>query len=163
NIISSVGNASLQIGFAGGVEDPATGLVLFGLRDYDPSTGHWVEPDPALYIGNRYQYAGGDPVNEVDPTGLCSLFAILLDSFAFAIGHIAEKIIERADWLAADASNGLGTSRFPVFSAQVVEDFEAEALSGKLLGRAASLAGPLVTLVTELKDDPNQVGRATFA
>jgi RHS repeat-associated protein len=58
-------------GFAGGLYDPATGLVRFGARDYDPETGRWVTRDPTGLAGgvNVYLYADGDPVNLVDPTG----------------------------------------------------------------------------------------------
>ena len=54
------------------VADRDTGLVHFGARDYDPSTGRWTAPDPLRFAGgdaNLYRYAGGDPVNLVDPTG----------------------------------------------------------------------------------------------
>jgi len=60
-------------GFAGGLYDPLTGLVRFDARDYDAETGRWTTPDPAGFSGgspNLYQYAIGDPVNHVDPSGL---------------------------------------------------------------------------------------------
>lgn len=60
-------------GFAGGLYDPDTGLVRFGARDYDPDTGHWTAPDPISFGGgttNLYEYAGSDPINSIDPTGL---------------------------------------------------------------------------------------------
>ena len=60
-------------GFAGGLYDPATGLVRFGARDYDASTGRWTAPDPLAFAGretNLYEYGGGDPVNRRDPSGL---------------------------------------------------------------------------------------------
>ena len=50
-----------------------TGLVRFGVRDYDPQTGRWTARDPALFDGgqpNFYAYVNGDPVNGRDPTGL---------------------------------------------------------------------------------------------
>ncbi len=58
-------------GFAGGIYDPATGLVRFGARDYDPRTGVWTTRDPIRFDGgwNLQQYALADPVNLVDPTG----------------------------------------------------------------------------------------------
>ena len=60
-------------GFAGGLYDPATGLVRFGARDYDPATGRFTAPDPLLFGGgdtNLYNYVLCDPVNFVDPSGL---------------------------------------------------------------------------------------------
>ncbi len=60
-------------GFAGGLYDPATGLVRFGARDYDPQTGRFTAADPQLFGGgdtNLYNYALCDPVNLVDPSGL---------------------------------------------------------------------------------------------
>src|SRR5262249_4266496 len=36
-------------GFAGGVYEPATGLVRLGARDYDPETGRWTAKDPLLF------------------------------------------------------------------------------------------------------------------
>jgi RHS repeat-associated protein len=60
-------------GFAGGIYDRDTGLVRFGARDYDPVTGRWTAKDPLLFGGgdtNLYAYAGNDPVNFFDPSGL---------------------------------------------------------------------------------------------
>jgi RHS repeat-associated protein len=62
----------LPIGFAGGLEDRATSLVRFGLRDYDPATGRWTARDPILQSGglNLYVYAGNRPVSHRDLSGL---------------------------------------------------------------------------------------------
>ena len=63
----------LPIGFAGGLADPATGLVRFGWRDYDPVTGRWTAKDPTFFTGsptNLYGYAGNDPVRLRDWNGL---------------------------------------------------------------------------------------------
>src|SRR5690606_16753609 len=60
-------------GFAGGLYDPATGLVRFGARDYDPRLGRWTSKDPIQFAGgqaNLYVYVGNDPVNFIDPLGL---------------------------------------------------------------------------------------------
>lgn len=66
----------LPIGFGGGLADPVTGLVRFGLRDYDPASGRFTARDPSFLRGspiNRYAYAGSDPVGHRDPTGLICL------------------------------------------------------------------------------------------
>ncbi len=64
-------------GSAGGLYDPDTGLVRFGARDYDAETGRWTAEDPVGFVGqdgqdtNLYVYVASDPVNLIDPTGLC--------------------------------------------------------------------------------------------
>ncbi len=63
--------------YARGQYDPATGLTKFGVRYYDPSGGRWTQLDPLQHLldlrqGNRYSYAGSDPINNTDPTGACS-------------------------------------------------------------------------------------------
>jgi len=63
----------LPIGFAGGLEDPDTGLVRFGYRDFDQASGRWMARDPVLYEGgqaNLYLYVGNNPVSQRDPMGL---------------------------------------------------------------------------------------------
>ncbi|HVV73685.1 MAG TPA: RHS repeat-associated core domain-containing protein, partial [Verrucomicrobiae bacterium] len=59
-------------GFAGGQYDPDTGLVRFGSRDYSAETGTWTSRDPIGFSDgqlNLFTYAGGDPINHVDPLG----------------------------------------------------------------------------------------------
>jgi RHS repeat-associated protein len=61
-------------GFAGGLYDWQTGLVHFGAREYDQETGRWITKDPIGFAGgdgNLYAYVGNEPVNNVDPEGLC--------------------------------------------------------------------------------------------
>ncbi len=72
NRAAETGTFEIPIGFAGGLEDPATGLVRFGLRDYEPATGRWTARDPILHNGgiNLYVYSNGDPVAKRDPSGL---------------------------------------------------------------------------------------------
>jgi RHS repeat-associated protein len=60
-------------GFAGGIYDYDTGLVRFGARDYDPTTGRWTTKDPLLFPAgatNVYEYVKNNPVSNVDFTGL---------------------------------------------------------------------------------------------
>ena len=64
-------------GYAGGLYDPATGLVRFGARDYDAAVGRWTAKDPIRFAGgdeNIYTYVGGDPVNLVDPSGAVGIY-----------------------------------------------------------------------------------------
>jgi RHS repeat-associated protein len=64
---------ALPLGFAGGLTDAVTGLVRFGLRDYDPASGRWTTRDPAGMSSGQadpYAYVDQDPASHVDPTGL---------------------------------------------------------------------------------------------
>lgn len=58
-------------GFAGGLYDKDTGLVHFGAREYDGTTGRWTRKDPGRFAGgaNLYAYSFDDPVNWFDLTG----------------------------------------------------------------------------------------------
>lgn len=63
----------VPFGFAGGLYDNDTGLVRFGVRDYDPMVGRWLSKDPIGFWGgqtNLYGYVMNDPINWIDPLGL---------------------------------------------------------------------------------------------
>ncbi len=62
-------------GFIGGTKEKSTGLTLLGAREYDPTTGRFISPDPILDAGdpqqwNAYAYSNNDPINKSDPSGL---------------------------------------------------------------------------------------------
>jgi RHS repeat-associated protein len=54
------------------VHDAGPGLanIYLHARYYDPVLGVFLSPDPASADMNSYRYAGGDPVNMRDPSGL---------------------------------------------------------------------------------------------
>lgn len=65
-----------MLSFGGGLFDEDTGLVHFLFRDYDPSTGHFIQRDPLGLRGGDvdvYGYCLDDPVNLIDPIGLFGL------------------------------------------------------------------------------------------
>ncbi|MFF1482935.1 polymorphic toxin-type HINT domain-containing protein, partial [Streptomyces sp. NPDC058301] len=64
-------------GYLGQPVDTASGLNLLGARNYDPALGRFLSVDPVLEAGDPnqmggYTYAGNDPVNSSDPSGLFS-------------------------------------------------------------------------------------------
>jgi RHS repeat-associated protein len=106
------GTFELPIGWAGGLRDAATGLVRFGMRDYDPAAGRWTARDPSFFAGspdNLYGYANNNPVTNRDPSGLvCGGFS------AYAVGGGGIQVcrdnkIDGADWsVCLEGGLGLG-------------------------------------------------------
>ena len=61
--------------FAGQYADRESGLLYMRARSYDPASGQFLTRDPVEEVTRQaYAYAGDDPVNDTDPTGL--LFGI---------------------------------------------------------------------------------------
>jgi RHS repeat-associated protein len=60
--------------YAGREYDAESGLYFNRARYYDPVLGRFISEDPIGLAGgiNPYAYAGNDPINNTDPSGLCS-------------------------------------------------------------------------------------------
>jgi RHS repeat-associated protein len=77
---SGNGNSQNPYTFKGGIQDRATGLIKFGIRWYNPTTGTWTQEDTLdapldPSNANRYAFAGDDPINGFDPSGESSFGA----------------------------------------------------------------------------------------
>lgn len=71
-VLSNTAPGFQVFGFAGGLWDADTGLVLFGVRWYDAELGRWTMKDPVRFAGtqsNFYQYVHADPLSYVDLSG----------------------------------------------------------------------------------------------
>lgn len=74
-LLSSSDNATTAYGFAGEEQDPTTDQLYLRARNYNPSTGRFLQQDSVA--GNpaeprslhRYAYAFNNPVNYTDPSG----------------------------------------------------------------------------------------------
>ncbi len=67
--------------------DRETGLHDNWHRTYDPERGRFLQPDPLGYPDgpDTYAYAGGDPVNRVDPLGLYEIDVHYYMTFFLAV------------------------------------------------------------------------------
>ncbi|MFD5435128.1 RHS repeat-associated core domain-containing protein [Kitasatospora sp. NPDC127067] len=65
-------------GYIGGTKDDTTNLTNIGARQYQPTTGRFISPDPILdqtnpQQWNAYAYSNNNPINLSDPSGLIPL------------------------------------------------------------------------------------------
>ena len=128
------GASFLPFSFAGGLYDPDTGLLRFGVRDYDPAVGRWTAKDPIRFAGgqaNFYVYAGNDPINRRDPRGLAVLLCrrvadLPLNSF-FKLEHHFIKTNGRAGGAGTCGGGvpGHGQSDLP-FDSMCMNDHSSE-------------------------------------
>jgi RHS repeat-associated protein len=118
-------NLDNRLGFAGYVWDPWIKMYHVRHRVYDPWSQRWQQPDPIGWAGGDvdfYRYASGDPLNFVDPMGLCSVGDLkrelkwALDGLAspsLAL-HIADRVAGPNavdDALISTGTRALGASR----------------------------------------------------
>ena len=101
----STGTATTPLGYDAQYTSTDTGLIYMRARTYDPGTGQFLSVDPFDSItGAPYNYAGDNPVNAADPSGLWSLNPIAdVSEAAEAVGHFvaAHKVavgIGRGCW-----------------------------------------------------------------
>jgi RHS repeat-associated protein len=72
-VSDNVSASGWQYLFQGGRQDTATGLYLFEHRDYNPTSGIWMERDPVGIAGgnkNLYGFVENDPAGRTDHSGL---------------------------------------------------------------------------------------------
>jgi RHS repeat-associated protein len=83
--VSGTGQTPLLYG--GSYLDRDTGLYYLVHRYYDPAAGQFTTIDPELDTTHQaYEYAGDDPVNASDPSGLCSWYNVYCEAKAHITG-----------------------------------------------------------------------------
>jgi RHS repeat-associated protein len=73
-LTGSQGSVATPLLYAGGYYDAAIKSYYLVHRYYDPQTGEFLTVDPLVgQTQQAYSYAGGDPVNGSDPSGMAGL------------------------------------------------------------------------------------------
>ena len=74
NILSSTGSETNPYQFSTKEFSSRSNLIHFGARTYDPMTGRFISKDPLGMIDgpNLYAYVNNNPINLIDPYGLCA-------------------------------------------------------------------------------------------
>ncbi len=112
NLLSSTGSVTNPWRFASGYFDSSTGLYKYGTRYYNPGFGRWSQQDPLRgqlndpTSLNRYLYAGDDPVNFTDPSGMDAnaCFLSILALFSAAIVGALQALAQDAGVESAKAA-----------------------------------------------------------
>lgn len=77
--------------YASGYYDATSGLYKLGARYYDPTLGRFTQVDPSGQQQNQYLYAGADPINNADPSGLVAVsggFSVKLCAIICLVGGV---------------------------------------------------------------------------
>ena len=135
------GTATTPLGYDAQYTSQDTGLIYMRARVYDPSTAQFLSVDPLkATTGAPYYYAGDNPLNEADPTGLGNWLNLGIPS----PGEVAEKLnpVKYYEEEIESYENGCGyfASVAHGLEGAVVGTLDASGIGGLAEG-AAGLAG----------------------
>jgi RHS repeat-associated protein len=76
NLTASTGSLTNSLRYTGREFDSETNLYYYRARYYGPAIGRFISEDPLRLTGdaNLYAYVDNDPVNALDPMGLCKIY-----------------------------------------------------------------------------------------
>ena len=75
--------------------DTVSGLYYLRARWYDPATGQFISVDALVGITDQpYEYAGSDPVNAGDPSGMCECTVLANAAQAF----LKMSVFDMSSW-----------------------------------------------------------------
>lgn len=123
----------------------------FGLRDYDPQIGRFIQSDPFNQFSSQYTGMGNDPVNVTDPSGglaidfgtINTLGRIGVAAAGALIGYAADRLSGGKGWKGAIIGGGLA------LGATFIPPFDIGKVAGILAG-----AGATISIVTSVAQNP---------
>jgi len=101
NVTTSSGSVANAMLFSGQYMDTESGLYYLQARYYDPALAQFLSADPLVEETEMpYGYAGGDPINADDPTGLCSWFGCVVSAVGTAGRAIGGFVVAHKEAIA---------------------------------------------------------------
>jgi RHS repeat-associated protein len=123
--------------FTGEQMDDETGLIYLRARYYDPSVGRFITRDPILGNGyipstlNRYVYVGNNPINFIDPQGLCAEDGKTVKNIVDLSSGLALGELGIHEWVFIAAKNRpFGQSLKPFYETRKNLRFASDAMIG---------------------------------
>jgi RHS repeat-associated protein len=157
-----------------GKRQDITGFYWMGARYYESVSGRFLSPDPFGHAASMslYDYAGGDPVNFVDPTGRSPVPRMDVradgrpDTFLGRLGDAWDKLKQAPARTAAGISTGmLRFNSHPALQAWYMQPVKWLGQFTAGFGGAGATANPLMMAggVGAIADAVDQHGAATVA
>ena len=144
--LQATGSAYNPFQYTGTYQDAATGYYQMGARYYQPASGRFTQLDPLpkmLVTNNRYAYAGCNPANYIDPTGLDHIDEVGVSARSVCEDGLREGAIEGAVAGGIGAALGLALGVVTAVSGGVggvVATIALTALAGSAGGAAGQCA-----------------------
>jgi RHS repeat-associated protein len=128
------GTGTTDPNFTGQNQDMATGLYDFPYREYHPTQGRWVSPDPAGPAAvdptnpqswNRYGYGLNNPCGVVDPMGLanCTLKIYANNQAGVNLNTVGSQINALLGSVASPSGDTVGAVFVPASQANYTVNF----------------------------------------
>lgn len=110
---ADLGFRFLYVGASDVQWDDSFGLGLYYMhaREYSPSLGRFLQPDPARADGNLYRYAGNSPVTKTDSSGLGMSVTCLILLWRIYARYVELVYRQRA----IEANEGIGNGPLPMY------------------------------------------------
>ncbi len=102
------GSARTALGYDGQLISSETGLVYLRARTYDPTTAQFMSVDPINELTRQpYTYALDNPLNLIDPTGLCGFLEVTCYVEEGA-KEVAKGVVAGAEWVGEHPEEAAG-------------------------------------------------------
>jgi RHS repeat-associated protein len=139
NKTGSTGGSTTPLGYDAQYTNTDTGLIYMRARVYDPTTAQFLTTDPLAGITRTtYNYAGENPLNYYDPTGLFPSFGEVLN----AGGEVLEAGVHFVEEHPVATGIALGVIAVASGGAALVAVGAFEATTaGEVLGATAFVSG----------------------